>query len=252
MIKFSEFLSVIDYLVLRLRNHSILINSKHSKGLLATGIGVPQFQVFTNDINLEKDKILFILDFLARFNNNNETPDGIYYAQTTEGYIVTVKKTKDAQIIQSIALNIRLFNENEQIEFINVVQKASIDIIYFDNEIIHTSLKVSQPFPMIVSNQDRYFEYSKAAIDVIPIKPNTIPIIPSKDAIRNEYESHYKKDINNRDDKEELADSIFVKFKPLYPSLSKQTVKEIGMQIRKELKIKRGRPKGVGNVIKKR
>jgi len=245
MIKFGEFLNVIDYLILRLRNHSILINSKHNKGLLATGIGVPQFQVFTNDINLEKDKILFVLDFLARFNNNNETPDGIYYTQTTEGYIVTVKKTKDAQIIQSIASNIKLFSEREQKELINTVQKASVDIAYFDNEIIHKSLKLlSQPFPMIVSNQDRYFEHSKAVISVIPIKPNIIPIISSKDAIRNEYESHYEAHPIDFDNKEELEAKIYNKLKPNYPKLSKTAVQTIGKAVRKEKgKHQQGRPK---------
>ena len=187
MIKFSEFLGVFEYLVERLRKHSILINSKHNKGLMATAIGVPQFQVFTKDINIEKDKLLLVLDYLARFNNNNDTSDGVYYTQTAEGYVVTLKKTKDAQIIQNILSNIKLFNEYEQIEFINTVEKASSDISYLDNAIIHKSLQASQVFPMIISNQERYFENSSiAVIDTMPEKSNA-PTILSKEAIRNEY-----------------------------------------------------------------
>ena len=220
---------------------------------MATGIGVPQFQVFEKDINLEKEKILFVLGFLARFNNNNETPDGICYTQTAEGYIVTIKKTKDAQIIQSILSNIKLFSEHEQKEFINAVQKASIDISYFDNEIIHKSLQILPPFPTIISNQDKYFECSnKEVIDSIPERQNNIPTIHSKDAIRNEYESHYEAHPIDFTNKEELVEEIFNKLKPQYPILSKQVVKDIGMEVRKKRNIKQGRPKGRGNVIKKR
>jgi hypothetical protein len=252
MIKFSEFLGVFEYLIERLRNHSILINSKHNKGLLTTGIGVPQFQVFEKDINLEKEKFLLVLNFLARFNNNNETPDGIYHTQTAEGYIVTVKKTKDAQIIQSILSNIKLFSEHEQKKFINAAQKASIDISYFDNEIIHKSLQILPPFPTIMSNQE-YFECSnKEVIDSIPERQNNIPTIHSKDAIRNEYESHYEAHPIDFTNKEELVEEIFNKLKPQYPILSKQIVKDIGMEVRKKRNIKQGRPKGRGNVIKKR
>ena len=245
MIKFSEFIAVFEYLIERLRSHSILINSKHNKGLLATGIGVPQFQVFEKDINLEKEKILFVLGFLARFNNNNETPDGIYYTQTAEGYVVTIKKTKDAQIIQSILSNIKLFSEHEQKEFINAVQKASIDISYFDNEIIHKSLQILPPFPTIISNQDKYFECSnRGVIDSIPERQNNIPTIHSKDAIRNEYESHYTEHPVDYKNKEELESEIYNKLKSNYPTLSKTAIQKIGKEVRKERGMdKKGRPK---------
>ncbi len=56
---FNVFISILQYIINRLRNHSILVKSEHNpKGMiLAKIIGTPQFKMFTRDIDVKVEEI---------------------------------------------------------------------------------------------------------------------------------------------------------------------------------------------------
>jgi hypothetical protein len=119
--------------------------------------------------------------------------------------------------------------------------------------ILNELLKENRQFRMIhgVSNAI-YNVKSPVNKELVPITTETknYSKIPSKDAIRNEYELHYTEHPVDYKNKEELEIEVYNKLKPNYPKLSKTIIQKIGKEVRKERNMNgKGRPQGRGNVI---
>lgn len=67
VITFDNIVLILEYILIRLRHHAIRVHSdiKPNGMLLASMVnsGVPQFKIFTNDIDLEAKEIECVLDF---------------------------------------------------------------------------------------------------------------------------------------------------------------------------------------------
>lgn len=160
---FNVFIPILQYIINRLRNHSILVKSEHnSKGMiLASMIGTPQFKIFTSDIDVKVEEIEYVLDFLTWFDNDKTSPNGmIHYVKVSDGCVVTVKTMGHAGSLQNMYDNILLLKNHEQTDFIDAISEAKLNpsILNNDTEIFAKVFEAKQEFPMISNNKDGYHE----------------------------------------------------------------------------------------------
>ncbi|QED23020.1 hypothetical protein [Candidatus Deianiraea vastatrix] len=178
----------------------------------------------------------------------------MYFIKIGKELTIQAKTQRNCYLLQTINDNLRLFNESKdkKIELSKILnnQNEMYKLLIEDIEkpvILNELLRENREFGMITNVSNAIYN-AKSPVNKelisITTEPKNHSKIPSKVAIRNEYESHYTEHPVDYNNKEELEIEIYNKLKPNYPTLSKTIIQKIGKEVRKEKNMnKQGRPK---------
>jgi hypothetical protein len=222
MIKFSELESVLDYIIMRMRNHSMFVKSESTQRL-GRLVGVPQFKIFQIELPFSQKNIHSILVYLANCSNLNESFEQISNHKASDGWIITLQSMKQSILLQNISENIKAFSVKERDLFMSSIVCKKFDSTFTQSEIFQKSIKKNQNFPKIHNNETHYYELSnikyddKKCIKTEIQTPNKVTLRNKCRELMKELIGGYMKEYKDGAFKNEFYEDIESRIHELYP-----------------------------------